>query len=110
MISSTNNTDCCIKFLVNRYKSSSAILSWESCNGPRCHGCDSSIIYHWASITSAYIKSLDSMHMVTLGEEGWVWDGRNGSYAYSCAEGVDFVKNLAISTLDYGIFHAYPDQ
>src|ERR1700722_5753824 len=49
----------CIKFVVNRYKSSSAILPWELCNQPRCHGCGSSVIYHWASTTSAYIKGFD---------------------------------------------------
>ena len=48
--------------------------------------------------------------MVTLGDEGWLCGGGDGSYAYSCAEGVDFAKNLGISTLDYGTFHMYPDQ
>ena len=48
--------------------------------------------------------------MVTLGDEGWLCGGGDGSYAYSCAEGVDFAKNLAIPTLDYGTFHMYPDQ
>ena len=99
-----------IQFIVNRYKSSSAIFSWELCNEPRCHGCSSSVIYDWASTTSAFIKSLDDSHMVTLGDEGWLCGGGDGSYAYSCGEGVDFQKNLGISTLDYGTFHLYPDQ
>jgi mannan endo-1,4-beta-mannosidase len=96
-----------IKFVVNRHKSSSTIFSQELCNEPCCHGCDSSVIHYWASITSAYIKSLDSMHMVTLGDEGWACGGGDG---HSYAEGVDLVKNLAISTLDHGIFHMYPNQ
>ena len=99
-----------VKFIVNRYKSSSAVFSWELCNEPRCHGCPSSTIYNWASTTSAYIKSLDKSHMVTLGDEGWLCSGGDGSYAYSCAEGIDFAKNLGIKTLDYGTFHMYPDQ
>ena len=48
--------------------------------------------------------------MVTLGDEGWFCSGGDGSYAYSCAEGVDFEANLQVSTLDYGTFHQYPDQ
>lgn len=51
--------------------------------------------------------------MVSLGDEGWLppsYAGGDGSYAYSGYEGVDFVKNLAIKTLDYGTFHMYPDQ
>ena len=34
----------------------------------------------------------------------------DGSYVYSGIEGLDFVSNLAISTIDYGTFHAYPQQ
>ena len=104
-----------IKFLVSRYKQSPAVFAWELCNEPRCHGCDKSVIHNWASQTSAYIKSLDSKHLVTLGDEGWfcndTYPGNfGGSYAYSCGEGVDFALNLQIPTLDYGTFHMYPDQ
>lgn len=53
--------------------------------------------------------------MVTLGDEGWFapttkFAGNDGSYAYSLAEGVDFELNLKIKTLDYGVFHLYPDS
>jgi len=100
-----------IKLIVNRYKSSSAIFSWELCNEPRCSGCSTSVITNWASDISAYIKSLDPNHMVAIGDEGWLTPPLgDGSYAYSGYEGVDFVKNLTISTLDYGTFHLYPDQ
>ena len=47
---------------------------------------------------------------MTLGDEGWLCSGGDGSYAYGCGEGVDFQKNLGISTLDYGTFHLYPDS
>lgn len=90
-----------VEFVVNRYKNSSAIFSWELCNEPRCRGCDSSVIYDWATTTSQFIKSLDGTHLVTLGDEGWLCEG-DGTYAYSCGEGVDFAKNLGIETLDYG--------
>ncbi|KAI4243975.1 MAG: hypothetical protein L6R40_003186 [Gallowayella cf. fulva] len=106
-----------IKFIVNRYKSSSAIFSWELCNEPRCSGCNPSIITKWASDISAYIKSLDSRHMVSLGDEGWLTStsattvpNYEQSYAYTGYEGVDFQANLAIKTLDYGTFHMYPQN
>ena len=102
-----------IQFIVNRYKASPAIFSWELCNEPRCSGCATSVITNWATTISQYIKSLDSNHMVTLGDEGWLtpsYVGGDGTYAYSGYEGVDFVKNLAIKTLDYGTVHMYPDQ
>ncbi|KUI72905.1 Mannan endo-1,4-beta-mannosidase B [Cytospora mali] len=106
-----------INVLVNRYKASSAIFAWELANEPRCNGCATSVITKWASDTSAYIKSLDGSHMVTLGDEGWfapadssVIEGYDGSYAYSGSEGVDWVANLKIPTLDYGTFHMYPNS
>ncbi|KAL8734380.1 MAG: hypothetical protein Q9166_001578 [cf. Caloplaca sp. 2 TL-2023] len=106
-----------IKFIVNRYKYSPAIFSWELCNEPRCSGCNSNIITKWASDTSAYIKSLDRNHMVSLGDEGWLTSTSANtiqkyeqSYAYTGYEGVDFQANLAIKTLDYGTFHMYPNQ
>jgi mannan endo-1,4-beta-mannosidase len=102
-----------IKVIVNRYKKSNAIFAWELGNEPRCKRCDTSVIYKWAKSISEYIKSLDPNHMVTLGDEGWLspetFDG-DGSYAYGGGEGVDFVKNLEIKTLDYGTFHLYPNS
>ncbi|KAE8441983.1 hypothetical protein EG329_004109 [Mollisiaceae sp. DMI_Dod_QoI] len=101
-----------IKTLVSRYSNSTAIFAWELCNEPRCHGCDTSVITNWATDISSYIKSLDPDHMVTLGDEGWLAsaDGYgDGSYAYGGGEGVDFAANLKIKTLDYGVFHLYPD-
>ncbi|KAL8937744.1 MAG: hypothetical protein Q9216_004273 [Gyalolechia sp. 2 TL-2023] len=105
-----------IKFIVQRYQSSTAIFSWELCNEPICPGCAASIITKWASDTSAYIKSLDSRHMVSLGDEGWLTStsaylpNADGSHAYTGYNGVDFEKNLAIPTIDYGTFHLYADQ
>lgn len=49
--------------------------------------------------------------MVSLGDEGWLTPPLgDGSYPYSGYEGVDFVKNLGIPTLDYGTVHLYPSQ
>ena len=71
--------------IVNRYKNSPAIFAWELANEPRCSQCPSSVITNWATSISAYIKSLDSKHMVALGDEGWFDTASigDGSYAYS---------------------------
>lgn len=97
-----------IKAVVSRYADSPTIFAWELANEARCSGCATSVITSWASSNSAYIKSLDSRHMVTLGDEGWFASGGDGSYPYQGSEGVDFVQNLAISTLDFGTYHLYP--
>lgn len=98
-----------IEAVVSRYKNSTAIFAWELANEPRCNGCDTNVIYNWATQISAYIKSLDSNHMVTLGDEGF---GLNAgtSYPYQFGEGLDFAKNLQIPNLDFGTFHLYPQS
>ncbi|KAJ5481176.1 mannan endo-1-4-beta-mannosidase F [Penicillium diatomitis] len=100
-----------IKAVVSRYISSPAIFAWELANEPRCKGCDTSVIYDWAKATSAYIKGLDPKHMVTLGDEGFgLTTDSDGSYPFSFDEGLDFSKNLAIPTIDFGTLHLYPSS
>lgn len=98
-----------IQAVVSRYRTSKAILAWELANEPRCAGCNTDVIFNWARDTSAYVKSLDSNHLVTLGDEGFGLPGAT-SYPYGYSEGSDFVKNLQISTLDFGTFHFYPES
>ncbi|RAL67405.1 hypothetical protein DID88_008160 [Monilinia fructigena] len=60
-----------IAAVVARYKTNTAIFSWELANEPRCTGCATSVITNWATSISKYIKSLDSNHMVSVGDEGF---------------------------------------
>ena len=96
-----------IAAVVKRYTNSPAVFAWELGNEPRCKGCDTDVIYKWATEISAYIRSLDRSHMITLGDEGFGLPGAD-TYAYGTSEGVDFVKNLAIKDMDFGTFHFYP--
>jgi mannan endo-1,4-beta-mannosidase len=97
-----------INAVVSRYKTSTAVLAWELANEARCNGCATSVITNWATTISAYIKSLDSNHLVTLGDEGFMNGGGDGSYPYTAGEGVDWVANLKIPNLDFATFHLYP--
>ncbi|KAJ5200159.1 Glycoside hydrolase superfamily [Penicillium cf. griseofulvum] len=97
-----------IKAVVSRYSDSPAIFAWELANEPRCASCKTDIISTWVAETAAYIKSLDSNHMVTTGEEGMgLTVGSDDSYPYSNTEGNDFAKNLAAPDIDFGTFHLY---
>ncbi|KAJ5313104.1 hypothetical protein N7508_003934 [Penicillium antarcticum] len=100
-----------IKAVVSRYIDSPAVFAWELANEPRCNGCNPSVLYDWIVSTSAYIKSLDSKHMVAIGDEGFGLDaGSDGSYPYSYSEGLNFTMNLDIDTIDFGTFHLYPSS
>lgn len=57
-----------IKSVISRYVGSPAVFAWELCNEPRCHGCDTDVIYNWALSTSAYVKSLEPGRMVCIGD------------------------------------------
>ncbi|KAJ6098499.1 hypothetical protein N7467_000034 [Penicillium canescens] len=100
-----------IKAVVSRYIDSPAVFAWELANEPRCNGCNPSVLYDWIVSTSAYIKSLDSKHMVAIGDEGFGLDaGSDGSYPYSYGEGLNFTMNLDIDTIDFATFHLYPSS
>ncbi|KAJ5496943.1 hypothetical protein N7463_008930 [Penicillium fimorum] len=97
-----------IKAVVSRYSDSPAIFAWELANEPRCASCKTDVITSWVTKTAAYIKSLDSNHMVTTGEEGMgLTVGSDDSYPYTDTEGNDFAKNLAVPDIDFGTFHLY---
>lgn len=101
-------------------KESPTVFSWELSNEPRCpvdKGCEDDILYNWAKEMSAYVKSLDPNHMVSVGDEGFYNIGSSAanaqglpSYPYAGDEGADFEKLMSISTVDFGTPHMYVDQ
>ncbi|KAI0311987.1 glycoside hydrolase family 5 protein [Amylostereum chailletii] len=105
-----------IKTFVGRYANEPTIFGWELANEPRCSGssgttsgtCTTTTITNWVSEISAYIKSIDSNHLVAVGDEGFFNEPTNPSYPYQGSEGIDFNANLAVSTIDFGTFHLYP--
>ncbi|KAL7892666.1 glycoside hydrolase superfamily [Trichoderma sp. SZMC 28014] len=100
-----------IQAVVSRYANSTAIFAWELANEPRCNGCATSVVWNWASSVSQYVKSLDSNHLVTLGDEGLgLATGSDGSYPYTYGEGTDFASFMNITTLDFSTFHLYPNS
>ena len=104
------------------YKDEPAIFAWELANEPRCSVKDlsdtkQSKVYKWASEMSSYVKSIDSNHMVVLGDEGGLkyandteakaagfekmdWMTLGGSMG-------DFKALMDISTIDFGTPHIY---
>ena len=98
-----------IKAVVSRYSSSPAIFAWELANEPRCNGCDLGVLADWVADSAAYVKSLDSEHMVTTGEEGFGLEG-DGSYPYTFSEGGDFNATCADPNVDFCVYHLYPES
>ena len=102
-----------IEMLINRkntvngleYKSDPTIMTWELANEPRPgpngrqgeRNLDS--FYKWIQETAAYIKSLDSNHLITPGTEG----------TWGCLEKDEvFMKAHSFDEIDYGTVHLWP--
>ncbi|CAK0742592.1 hypothetical protein CVIRNUC_001407 [Coccomyxa viridis] len=105
-----------------QYKNDPTIFSFELMNEP--HTTDlyeinrgwppGQLARNWLWEMAAYIKSIDSNHLVSSGEEGYRADGPtnaphnnwiNGGY-----KGVDPVGNIACLNIDFLTLHIYPDN
>ena len=58
---------------------------------------------------SAYIKTLDANHLVTWGGEGGFNRAGEDDHFYNGGDGTDFDAEMALPSIDFGVFHSYPD-
>ncbi|KAI9272966.1 glycoside hydrolase superfamily, partial [Phascolomyces articulosus] len=94
------------------------IFGWELANEPRCEGsnlpssgsCTPDITTSWVDEISSHIKSLDSNHLVGIGDEGFFNRAGESEYEYNGGTGMDFDATLALSSIDFGTFHMYPEH
>lgn len=113
------------------YKEDPTILAWELANEPSCASsgvyadgeCDTSTITDWADAMSAHVKSIDRLHLLSVGDEGffcgaeesWTLNDRFGASGFgagfgeNCSDGVDTVALAALPNIDLISMHLYPD-
>ena len=99
------------------YRDEPAILAWELANEPRYvdpagnslpDGIDT--LLGWVDEMSSFIRSLDSNHLIGVGDEGYFrHDFAFGNTLYNGSFGVDCERLLGIPTVDFGTCHLYPD-
>ncbi|KAJ6491416.1 CEL4a mannanase [Mycena vitilis] len=107
-----------VQTIVTRYANEPTIFGWELANEPRCGGsntaasttCTPATITTWAKTMSAFIKTLDTNHLVAIGDEGFFNEpgSHNFDFVYQGTLGIDFAANMNISSIDFGTFHMYP--
>ena len=101
-----------------RLKDDPTIMTWELANEPRCDGgdlprsttCTANTLTNWANEMSTYIKSIDSKHLVSMGDEGFYCDPSAPDPFDHCNDGVDTVAITALPNIDVMSFHLYPDS
>ncbi|KAG6376142.1 glycoside hydrolase family 5 protein [Boletus reticuloceps] len=68
--------------IVSRYVNSSAILSWEPANDPRCNStllasqsCTTETVTRWHATVATHIRSIDPNHLISAGTSGFLCTG-----------------------------------
>ncbi|EHA8589425.1 Mannan endo-1,4-beta-mannosidase 1 [Cocos nucifera] len=97
------------------YRDDPIILAWELMNEPRCQSdLSGRILQAWITEMAAYVKSIDSRHLLEVGAEGFYGDSIFGRKQFinpgGYEVGTDFIANNQIPEIDFATIHAYPDQ
>lgn len=70
----------------------------------------------WIEEMSAYVKSIDKKHLLTVGSEGFYGPTSPkrketvNPGEWHDSYGVDFIRNFNVSDIDFGSIHLYPDK
>ncbi|KAK6919572.1 Glycoside hydrolase, family 5 [Dillenia turbinata] len=98
------------------YRDDPTIFAWELMNEPRCTSdASGDSLQDWIEEMAAFVKSIDSKHLLTLGLEGFYGPKSPKSLTvnpgpWSSLLGADFIRNSKISAIDFASAHIYPDQ
>ncbi|KAJ8485860.1 hypothetical protein OPV22_018345 [Ensete ventricosum] len=95
------------------YKDDPTIFAWELMNEPRCQSdWSGNSIQRWIAEMAAYVKSIDSNHLLEAGLEGFYGASspQKQFNPRSLQVGTDFIANNRIPNIDFATVHVYPDQ
>jgi mannan endo-1,4-beta-mannosidase len=101
------------------YKDDPTIMAWELGNEPRClsagaypqsPNCTPATLVSWADQISRHIKSVDSHHLVGMGDEGFFCDDPSSSdWTANCSQGDDNLAFARLPAMDLMSLHLYPE-
>jgi mannan endo-1,4-beta-mannosidase len=104
-----------------RYREDPTIALWELANEPRCGGsnvyprsdaCTTQTITAWADELSAFVKSVDPTHLVSVGDEGFYClpEDEATNFTENCGDGIDARALIALPNIDVMSVHLYPND
>ncbi len=74
------------------------------------------LVHTWLREMSGFLKSVDSNHLITTGEEGYRSSHQDpdclnkNSWINNGMKGVDFARNVTLPDVDFMTTHLYPDN
>ncbi|KAK9815739.1 hypothetical protein WJX72_008765 [[Myrmecia] bisecta] len=99
-----------------KYSEDPTIFAWDLLNEPRCQTCAPGTFTAWVNKMAPFVKSLDSNHLLTIGEEGFYGPSTpdlaaqaNPAY-WAVDEGQDFIADYSSPALDFIGFHSWVDN
>ncbi|XP_030551839.2 putative mannan endo-1,4-beta-mannosidase 9 [Rhodamnia argentea] len=96
------------------YSDDPNIFAWELMNEPRCQSDPSGkSLQGWVREMAAYVKSIDSNHMLEVGLEGFYGQSVPGKQQINpggLLAGTDFISNNQVLQVDFATIHMYPEQ
>lgn len=106
------------------YADDPTVAMWELANEPRCLSadayprspqCTTQTLTAWADEMTRHIKSMDTRHLVSVGDEGFFCDYESDAadasdrdWTRTCGEGVDTVALARLPAVDVMSYHLYP--
>ncbi|XP_011622682.1 mannan endo-1,4-beta-mannosidase 6 [Amborella trichopoda] len=97
------------------YKDDPTIFAWELMNEPRCLSDPSGDkLQVWIQEMAMYVKSIDPLHMLEIGSEGFYGPSSPGRLqfnpnTFSQQVGTDFIRNHRALGIDFASVHIYAD-
>lgn len=93
------------------YKDDPTIFAWELMNEPRSNDKSGRSIQAWITEMAAFVKSIDSNHLLEAGLEGFFGPSSQRLQSNPGFQvGTDFISNNQIPGIDFATLHSYPDQ
>lgn len=79
---------------------------------PYVDGKPGTLVNTWLKEMSEYVRSLDSKHLISTGEEGYRVSGAKDKHQWihDGSKGEDFDRNIALPLIDFATVHLYPDN
>ncbi|CAN0885049.1 Mannan endo-1,4-beta-mannosidase 1, partial [Linum grandiflorum] len=91
------------------YKDDPTIFAWELMNEPRSNDYSGALVQNWVHEMAAYLKSIDSCHMLEVGLEGFYGPSKRNLNPNNWLFGTDFLSNNQLPFIDFATTHLYAD-